>query len=431
LAAANGAEAKGAGAAGKAAAGARREQILETAAQLVGTRGARTSVQEIAKACGILPGSLYHHFESKEAILVELVRRYQADLDEIAGQALEQAGAGEARSVREEVMCLARAIADCAVRHRAAFLQTLYEPAANASDELVALTRRPHAAVDRAMLEILRAGRAGGLIRDEVDLALLADRICQAMLAVSLGLAPDLPGAHEMPTLKCRMLLDGLAAEAPRDADLDRSEAFAVAGKVIADWDDDDEEGRAGRLRRAARREFGRRGFEATTIRDIAAAADMSPSMAHHIAGSKEELLASIMQTYTRTVAVSWDAVLAASGSPVEKLDALTWIDINVMDRFSDEFKIQMASLQQAPPSATDPGPAARPARLAALMAEGEAGGDLRVLGGSAELRAHGLLELMWISERIVRSAGPRAALALARATLLRGACTRPSDAGR
>ncbi len=35
----------------------------------------------------ILPGSLYHHFESKEAILVELLRRYHDDLDRIAEHA--------------------------------------------------------------------------------------------------------------------------------------------------------------------------------------------------------------------------------------------------------------------------------------------------------------------------------------------------------
>ena len=36
------------------------------------------------------PGSLYHHFESKEAILVELLRRYHTDLDRIAEHAAGQ-----------------------------------------------------------------------------------------------------------------------------------------------------------------------------------------------------------------------------------------------------------------------------------------------------------------------------------------------------
>ena len=54
--------------------GTRRTEILQTAASLIAISGLRTSLQEIADAAGILPGSLYHHFESKEAILVELLR---------------------------------------------------------------------------------------------------------------------------------------------------------------------------------------------------------------------------------------------------------------------------------------------------------------------------------------------------------------------
>jgi len=55
--------------------GSRRTEILDTAAALFASSGLRTSLKEIADACGILPGSLYHHFESKEAIIVELVER--------------------------------------------------------------------------------------------------------------------------------------------------------------------------------------------------------------------------------------------------------------------------------------------------------------------------------------------------------------------
>ena len=69
----------------------RRTEILRTAELLIASSGLRTSLQEIADAAGILPGSLYHHFESKEALLVELVLRYHADLDRIA---VETADAG-------------------------------------------------------------------------------------------------------------------------------------------------------------------------------------------------------------------------------------------------------------------------------------------------------------------------------------------------
>src|ERR1700754_4299658 len=67
--------------------GTRRTEILQTAASLIASSGLRTSLQEIADAAGILPGSLYHHFESKEAILVELLHRYHTDLDRIAERA--------------------------------------------------------------------------------------------------------------------------------------------------------------------------------------------------------------------------------------------------------------------------------------------------------------------------------------------------------
>jgi len=65
----------------------RFSRLLQTAASLIASSGLRTSLQEIADAAGILPGSLYHHFESKEAILVELIHRYQDDLNRIGQNA--------------------------------------------------------------------------------------------------------------------------------------------------------------------------------------------------------------------------------------------------------------------------------------------------------------------------------------------------------
>src|ERR1700754_2888070 len=68
--------------------GSRRTEILETAASLIATSGLRTSMHDIAKAAGIQTGSLYHHFDSKEALLVELLRRYHTDLDRVAEHAI-------------------------------------------------------------------------------------------------------------------------------------------------------------------------------------------------------------------------------------------------------------------------------------------------------------------------------------------------------
>src|SRR4051812_17175702 len=104
--------------------GARREEVLETAATLFASSGLRASLKDIADAAGILPGSLYHHFDSKEAIIVELVRRYQDDLDRVAKEALDALHDLDPRPVEDQIVEFGEAIAACAVRHRAALLLT-------------------------------------------------------------------------------------------------------------------------------------------------------------------------------------------------------------------------------------------------------------------------------------------------------------------
>src|SRR6266550_8765251 len=52
----------------------RRAELLAIAAGLFADRGLRaTTVRDIADAAGILSGSLYHHFDSKESMVDELV----------------------------------------------------------------------------------------------------------------------------------------------------------------------------------------------------------------------------------------------------------------------------------------------------------------------------------------------------------------------
>jgi AcrR family transcriptional regulator len=59
----------------------RRELILAEAAKLFARKGvSATTVREIGDAAGILSGSLYHHFESKEAIVDEILATW---LDEL------------------------------------------------------------------------------------------------------------------------------------------------------------------------------------------------------------------------------------------------------------------------------------------------------------------------------------------------------------
>jgi AcrR family transcriptional regulator len=55
----------------------RRGVILASAAELFARRGiGATTVREIADAVGILSGSLYHHFDSKDTIVTEILTGY-------------------------------------------------------------------------------------------------------------------------------------------------------------------------------------------------------------------------------------------------------------------------------------------------------------------------------------------------------------------
>ena len=59
----------------------RRDVILERAADLFARQGvAATTVREIADAVGILSGSLYHHFASKDDIVDAIVGSFMDDL---------------------------------------------------------------------------------------------------------------------------------------------------------------------------------------------------------------------------------------------------------------------------------------------------------------------------------------------------------------
>ena len=65
-----------------------RQQILEAALELFGANSyARTSLREIAEKVGISKPALYYHFDSKERLLVELVRPLQAAMEDLLDRA--------------------------------------------------------------------------------------------------------------------------------------------------------------------------------------------------------------------------------------------------------------------------------------------------------------------------------------------------------
>ena len=83
----------------------RRDELLAIAARLFAEKGFRnTTVRDIADAAGILSGSLYHHFDSKESMVDEILSSFQTELfaryDEIL------LGDGDARSKLERAVAV-------------------------------------------------------------------------------------------------------------------------------------------------------------------------------------------------------------------------------------------------------------------------------------------------------------------------------------
>ncbi len=159
----------------------RRDALIAIAADLFAERGYRsTTVREIAEAAGVLSGSLYHHFDSKESIIDELLSSY---LDELLGtyRAIVLEG-GSSVVVLSRLVHAAFGSFD---RHRAAI--TVFQ---NERQYLLNYARfgyiaKSEQAVSRLWMKVIREGVAAGELRSDVD-PKLAHRFIRDAIWVSV-----------------------------------------------------------------------------------------------------------------------------------------------------------------------------------------------------------------------------------------------------
>ena len=248
--------------------GARRAEILDTAARLFASSGLRTSLKEIADACGILPGSLYHHFDSKEALIIELVERYQADLDDLATTLAAVATADEDPPERIVALAPRSPTSPFATGPRSphALRATLRgERPAACGWPSAHRSRSTVPSRDPPLRRAAGTSETGSTSRrSPIGSARCCSTSASASSRTSVALSP---ASDPVP--------DGAAGHRRRSADeraLDESTAFDTAQRTIDGWDkpDEAEDERLPMLRASPRSEFGRRGYEATTVRDIA-----------------------------------------------------------------------------------------------------------------------------------------------------------------
>ena len=146
----------------------RREELLSIAAGLFAERGLRaTTVRDIADAAGILSGSLYHHFSSKEAIVDEILRGF---LDALFGEYRQIVDSG--LSPRDTLEGLVRASFEAIHRDR--------DEVAIYQDELKHLRGLPrfdylrerNTEFREMWTDVLRRGMECGQFRDDLDVRL-------------------------------------------------------------------------------------------------------------------------------------------------------------------------------------------------------------------------------------------------------------------
>jgi AcrR family transcriptional regulator len=178
----------------------RREQILDTAARLFAERGFHgVSVVELGAACGISGPALYKHFESKNAMLAEMLVEISEELLRVGRERSTTAG-----SARAALEALVAWHVDFALAHK----------------PLIVLQDR-----DWASLPVEARERVRSLQRGYV--ALWADRLrevhpelgprhARAMAHAAFGLINSTPHSAVLPEEETRALLTEMALRSLR-----------------------------------------------------------------------------------------------------------------------------------------------------------------------------------------------------------------------
>jgi AcrR family transcriptional regulator len=147
------------------ATGTRRQQLLAIAGALFAERGFKnTTVRDIADAAGILSGSLYHHFDSKESMVDELLSSFQQALfaryDEIVAADLD---------VGQKVDAVVRASFDAIhdFHHEVAIFQN--DATYLATFDRFDYIRDYNERFRRMWLGLLEEGKRSGVLRTDLD----------------------------------------------------------------------------------------------------------------------------------------------------------------------------------------------------------------------------------------------------------------------
>jgi AcrR family transcriptional regulator len=159
----------------------RRDEILQVAAELFAAKGyEETTIREIGDAAGILSGSLYHHFQTKEEMLHELVKRFVTMVPQY--QAIVDRGEGPKETIREMMALGLRT----AVSNPEVVAITVHERKFLARHPAFAYVQAAWKQINAVWYGVLQRGIDEGVFRNDLDPRLML-RTINDLAAAAVG----------------------------------------------------------------------------------------------------------------------------------------------------------------------------------------------------------------------------------------------------
>ena len=197
---------------------ARRADLVRLAGELFAEKGFRaTTVREIADAAGILSGSLYHHFDSKESIGDEILSGFLDDV--LAGyRSAARTASGDEADPRAAIEAMVRSGATAIGRHRAALTMLQNDWSYFSSQPRFGYVRTTMREIERIWIAQLERGKRTGLFRADLD-AKLTYRLLRDALWIPFHWAPGRGGRWSTTQVVdgfLRLVFDGITVRSGR-----------------------------------------------------------------------------------------------------------------------------------------------------------------------------------------------------------------------
>lgn len=185
-----------------------RETIRHHAAPLFAERGyAATSMRDIAEAASCTKPALYYHFESKQALFIEVLRTEIDRLTGVIGEELQQP-----LSTRERMVRAARAYFDQVRRHPVGLKLVMRAEMHPERDQPAFDFQSVRERILDEVTQLLHEGMAEGVIRADLDVPVVLDALGGAIdsRAILFVLAGE-PIPDDYPERMFDMFFRGLA----------------------------------------------------------------------------------------------------------------------------------------------------------------------------------------------------------------------------